>query len=575
MKEEPVLQAQSWRLYLVVFLLLVLLALLIGRVAWLQVMDTERGRDFLQGQGDARSIRTSTIPAHRGIITDRHGEPLAVSTPVKSIWADPGKLLHQAERWGALANVLGMSRRELEQKITRNSKKEFIYLARQMAPQHAQKVMELDISGVYSRREYKRFYPAGEVVAHIVGMTNIDDQGQEGVELSWDQWLLGQPGAKRVLKDRRGNTIRNIEAIRAASPGKDLSLSIDLRVQYLAYRELKAAVKHHRAQSGSIVVLDVETGEVLAMANQPSYNPNDRRSVRAGTTRNRAITDLFEPGSTVKPFTVLAALESGKYAASTMIDTRPGYMRVGRKTILDYRNYGVLSVAEVIKKSSQVGTSKIALSLGDEEVRDLLSRLGFGQSTGVAFPGESVGVLPRFKRWRDIQRANLAYGYGLSVTSLQLAQTYAVLANEGLRKPVSLLRQDETIAEERLFDKTHVREVNNMLRTVIMEGGTGTRAAVDGYIVAGKTGTVHKVGSAGYEDSRYVSLFAGFVPASDPRLAAVVVINDPKGEKYFGGEVAAPVFSRVMTGALRLLDIAPDDTAELLVVSQPDNSNPV
>jgi len=567
--DNNIYKVPRWRLALVILALLGLLLLLVWRIVSLQILDTERGYEFLQSQGNARTIRTEPIPAYRGVIMDRNGEPLAVSSPVESIWINPKKLLDEVERWSELAKTVGLSYQALENKVTRNSSREFVYLRRRIEPHRAREIMALDISGVYSQTEYRRFYPAGEVAAQVVGMTNIDDLGQEGIELAYNEWLQGMPGAKRVLKDLYGNIVKDIEPIREARPGNDLTLSIDLRLQYLAYRELKAAVKKYRAAAGSIVLLDVKTGEILAMANQPSYNPNNRQSIVPATTRNRAITDVFEPGSTIKPFTMVMALQSGKFRANSMIDTSPGYLQVGRKTILDPVNYGVISVAKVLAKSSQVGTSKIALALNEQDLRQLLSDVGLGASTGVAFPGESIGVLPNYRKWRAIQRANLGFGYGMSVTTLQLAQAYSVLASGGLHKPIALLKQEKVSPAERVMDEAIAHQVIEMLQGATRSGGTGTRAAIEAYTTAGKTGTVHKVGSQGYEDSRYRSLFAGFAPANNPRIVAVVVVDDPEGEQYHGGEVAAPVFSKVLEGALRILNIAPDDVQELLV-AQPD-----
>lgn len=568
----------QWRFRLTLTLLLGLVALLTWRVLCLQVLDTDRGYEFLQDQGDARTVRTERIPAYRGVITDRNGEPLAVSTPVASIWINPRRLETERDRWAELATGVGITYAALAKKITDNSSRQFIYLQRHMAPADAEKVMALHIPGVNVQREYKRYYPAGEVAAHVVGFTNIDDSGQEGVELAYNDWLKGQDGSKVVLKDLHGNAFRDIGQASPAISGKDLMLSIDIRLQHLAYRELKAAMKRYSAKSGSIVMLDSHTGEILAMANQPSFNPNNRSDMRAGSMRNRAMTDVFEPGSTVKPFTVVAALESGRYNPHTRIDTSPGYIRVGSKTLLDPVNYGVIDLTRVLTKSSQVGTSKIALDLDEQDVRDVFSRFGLGASTGSGFPGESAGILPDRSSWRDIERVNFAFGYGLAVTPLQLAQAYAVFANQGVFKHAVLLRDNAKGktdgSEERVVSAKIAGEVATMLQTVTQEGGTATRAEMPIYTAAGKTGTVHKVGKqGGYADNRYMAIFAGMAPATDPRLVTVVVIDEPELKKYHGGQSAAPVFSRVVSHALRILDVMPDKglSEQHIAAEQPDS----
>ncbi len=552
------LTISRWRYLLVVMVLAVLPIAGLWHIAHLQVMpDMDRGFEFLQGQGMARTLRTESIPAYRGVITDRRGEPLAVSTPVVTLWANPQLVNIDSPALKELASALSISLEELKQRLVRYAGKEFMYLARQLTPEQAEDVLKLEIPGIYGQGEYKRFYPAGEVAAQLVGFTNIDDHGQEGMELAYDEVLTGVPGAKQVLKDLKGRVIKELGLIRSEKAGENLSLSIDLRLQYTAYRELKAAVAQFKAASGSVVLLDVRTGEVLAMANQPSFNPNDRGQLNSDALRNRAVTDLVEPGSTMKPLTVLAALESGKYVPETMIDTNPGYIRVGRKTFYDHRNYGVIDLTGLLMKSSQVGTTKIALSLEPEHIREMFSRVGLGESPGTGFPGESPGSLPEHRRWRPVERANFAFGLGLSASALQIAQAYAVLANDGVRRQVTLLKTDEIPEGETVADANHVARVREMMTSVTRAGGTATRAAIPSYEVAGKTGTVHKVGKNGYEKNRYVGLFAGMVPADNPRLVAVVIINDPRGGKYFGGEVAAPVFSNVVADALRMLKIPP------------------
>ncbi|ARN74715.1 peptidoglycan D,D-transpeptidase FtsI family protein [Oceanicoccus sagamiensis] len=549
----------AWRFMLVILLLAGLASLLIWRVLSLQVLDTERGHEFLRGQGDARTVRTEHIPAYRGVISDRNGEPLAVSTPVASIWINPKHIISESDRWAELAAVLGMSREQLKDKITQNSRRGFVYLRRHLPPQLADEVVGLRIKGVNIQREYKRYYPAAEVASHIVGFTNIDDQGQEGMELAFENWLKGQPGSKRVLKDLHGNVFRDIGEGESAHSGKDLMLSIDMRLQYLAYRELKAAMQRVDAKSGSVVMLDSDTGEVLAMVNQPSFNPNNRRALKPAHMRNRAMTDMFEPGSTVKPLTVVAALESGRYKPDTVIDTNPGYIRVGKKTLMDPVNYGSIDVTSILTKSSQVGTSKIALDLDEQSVWEVFSRFGLGVSTGSSFPGESAGLLPGRPNWRPIERVNFAFGYGLTVTPLQLAQAYSVFASGGVFRPATLLRQEQVEAGEQIISQKIADQLVDMLKTVTGEDGTAKLARVASYSVAGKTGTVHKVSEkGGYADSRYMAVFAGLAPASDPRIVTVVMIDEPNLEKYHGGESAAPVFSKVVTDALRILDVTPD-----------------
>lgn len=543
--------------------LLLLAAVLLGwRIVDLHVLR----HDFLQGQGDARSLRVVAMAAHRGMITDRHGEPLAISTPIDSIWANPQELLLARERLPELAQVLKTDPDKLQQKLASRRGREFVYLQRHTHPDTAQEIAGLGIPGVSLQREYRRYYPAAEVTGHMVGFTNIDDEGQEGIELAYDDWLRGQPGSKRVLKDRIGRTVENVESIRVPQPGGSLALSIDRRIQYLAYSELKAAVQKHKARSGSAVILDIKSGEVLAMVNQPAFNPNNRRSLRGDRYRNRVVTDVFEPGSTLKPFTVAAALESGEFNPRSQIQTAPGFYKVGTSTVKDSKNYGLIDVATVLQKSSNVGASKMALALTAEQQWDMLTRVGFGEITSSGFPGESSGLLTEHRKWRDIDRATLSFGYGISTTLLQLAQAYSVFATDGYLRPLSLQRVDNVTSvidnQQRVMDKDSAVQVRQMLERVVQPGGTATRAAVAGYRIAGKTGTVRKSGVGGYVEDRYLSLFAGLAPVSRPRLVMVVMINEPTEDGYYGGVVAAPVFSNVMAGALRLLNIAPDALSE-------------
>ena len=536
-------------------LVLVAFVLLAGRVAQLQLFD----REFLQGQADARHLRVVQVPAHRGMITDRNGEPLAISTPVQSVWVNPRELLPAGSDMSRLAVVLKLDVDYIQRLLGQRQNRKFVYLRRHLAPDIAQQVMALDLPGVYLQPEYHRYYPAGEVVSHLIGFTNVDDQGQEGMELSYDDWLSGEAGAKRVIRDGRRNIVGNVENIRSAQPGKELVLSIDRRIQYLAYRELKAAVRKHGARSGSVVVLDSRSGEVLALVNQPSFNPNNRKGLKPSRMRNRAVTDVFEPGSTMKPFVIATALQSGRYRPGSKIKTAPGLYQVGSHTVRDMHNYGTLDLTGVIRKSSNVAASKIALSLEPETFWQALSGSGFGLATASGFPGEADGYLADFHRWRDIETATLSYGYGISVTNLQLAQAYMVLANDGMRIPVSLLKRDEPPEQQRVFTATVARAVRSMMESVVQKGGTAVDAAVQGYRVAGKTGTVHKSVAGGYAKHRYLSLFSGMAPATRPRLVVSVVIDEPVNGEHFGGKVAGPVFSRVMSGALRLLNVAPDN----------------
>ena len=565
--DSRTLKVARWRFYSVALVMTAATLALIWHVASLQVLpDTDKGFEFLQNQGQSRTLRTEPIKAYRGVITDRNGEPLAVSTPVASLWANPKVLLQAPQRWAELSQALGWNKAELESRLARYSSREFMYLQRHLPPQAAETILALDIPGVYSQTEYRRYYPAGDVTAHLVGMTDIDDRGQEGMELAYDAWLSGENGAKEVLKDLHGRTVKELQLIKSARSGQSLTLSIDLRLQYLAHRELKNAVEESGARAGSLVILDVVTGEVLAMANQPSYNPNDRSHAKGAALRNRAITDVYEPGSTMKPLAVMAALESGKFKPNDVINTSPGYIQVGSKTLKDLHDYGTLDLSMVIAKSSQVGMTKLALELEPHIIRDMYARLGIGQTTGTGFPGEGSGLLPAHARWRPIQRATLAYGYGMNVTVLQLAQAYSVIASGGLKRPVSLLRVDSEAAGERVVAEHYTQDIVTMLKRAATEG-TATRARAISYTVAGKTGTVHKVGAHGYEEKRYMSSFAGMAPADNPRIVAVVVIDEPDASKYFGGLVAAPVFSKVAEGALRMMQIPPQPLESPKLVS--------
>ncbi len=544
-----------FRLLVVVGIVFAVAAVMLWRAVDLHVLN----KDFLQSQGNARYMRTMPVAAHRGVITDRHGAPLAVSTPVDSVWINPAEFMTARTSWNRLTSLLSLNAEKVERLVLQRAKREFVYLKRHIRPALAEQVAALNISGVYLQREYRRYYPAGEVAAHILGFTNIDDVGQEGLELAYNDWLRGKSGRKMVVKDRLGQTIKHVESIQAAQPGKDLTLSIDRRLQYLTYRELRRAVLQYKAKSGSAVILDTKTGEVLAMVNQPSYNPNNRSKLKSSDLRNRAVTDVFEPGSTIKPFTVAAALESGKFKADSFVNTSPGYFRIGKYVVQDIRNYGRINLSTILSKSSNIGASKLALAISAKNLTDVHSRLGFGFTTGSGFPGEVGGIINMPTEKQLVERATLSYGYGLSVTPLQLVRSYAAIANNGVMPAVSFIRVNRAENETRVLSEKYAIQIREMLEGVVSSKGTGSRAAVAGYRIAGKTGTVKKASAGGYSDDSYIAVFAGMAPASNPRLAMVVTINEPQGDVYYGGKVAAPVFSKVMSGALRLLDIAPDN----------------
>ncbi|OUR64096.1 cell division protein [Methylophaga sp. 42_25_T18] len=554
-QRKTVNQIGVWRLNLVRLIFMVLVSGLGWRLTDIQILNT----DFLRNQGDARHVRKVPVAAHRGMILDRHGEPLAISTPVHSVWLNPQEVDPNNQDLKQLAQVLNLKTNSIKKKITSNQKREFIYLKRRVTPELAAKVKQLEISGVALQREYKRYYPTGEVTSHVVGFTSIDDAGQEGLELAHDDVLTGVPGLKRMIRDSRGNYVGGGEQLRATKAGQNISLSIDLRLQYLTYQALKSTVNKFHARSGSAVVLDIKTGEVLAMVNQPSFNPNNRRGLKTSDFRNRAVTDLFEPGSTVKPFTVAGGLKSGKFNLASEIDTRPGLFKVSGHTIKDFRDYGKIDLATLIQKSSNVGASKIALALEPQELWHSFSAFGLAEATGAYFPGEAMGKMPDPQSWRKLDRATLAYGYGVATTALQLARAYSVLANGGILRPVSFLKTDQVPMGRRVYSTDTMKQVLTMMEKVVQLGGTAQKAAVANYTVAGKTGTIRKAISGGYADDRHSSSFAGVIPAKNPRLAMVVIVDDPQGGKYYGGLVAAPVFAEVMTGAMRLLNIAPDN----------------
>ncbi len=547
-----------WRFRLV----LLLLALMVGAIAWrivdLQVFD----QSFLQAHGDARSVRHIPIPAHRGLITDRNGEPLAVSTPVTTLWANGKELQSGKAKWDELAVALGQDAKTFSARLAAAHEREFMYLVRGLTPEQGRRILDMKVPGVYGIEEFRRFYPAGEVAAHVVGFTDIDDRGREGMELAFDDWLAGVPGKRQVLKDRRGRLIKDVQVAQNAKAGKALALSIDLRLQYLAHRELRNALLEFGAKAGSLVMVDVRTGEVLAMVNQPTYNPNNRRNLQPAAMRNRAMIDVFEPGSTMKPFSMSAALESGRWKSSDTVDVYPGTLQIGKYTIRDVsRSSGPLSLTDILIKSSNVGMSKIAFDIGGQSIYEVMQQVGLGQDTGLGFPGERVGNLPNYREWRKAETATLSYGYGLSVTAVQLAHAYSVLANNGRSTNLSLARVDRKPDSVQVIPENIAVVIQGMLQQVIEAPGGVYRAKVPGYHVAGKSGTARKVsvGSRGYRDNAYRSLFAGFGPVSDPRIAVAIVIDEPSQGGYYGGLVSAPVFGKVMAGALRLMNIAPDN----------------
>jgi len=542
-----------WRARLLLLLVFCGFMILAARAFYLQGLHN----DFLQQKGETRYARVVEISAHRGMVTDRNGEPLAVSTPVESVWASPADASLSTEQRFKLARLLGTDPAELRRRLA-DSEREFVYLKRQLPPEQAAKVVQLNLPGVFLQREYRRYYPAAEVTAHVVGFTGMDDNGQEGIELAYHEWLAGKRGSRRVIKDRLGRIVEDIESIRAPQQGRDLALSIDQRIQYLAFRELKSAIAEHAAKAGSIVVLDATSGEVLALANWPTYNPNNRDTLKMARSRNRAVVDLFEPGSTLKPFTAAAALETGLVGPGSVIDTEHGRFSIGRRTIRDVHPEGFLTVSQVIQKSSNVGSAKIALSMAPQKLWAIFSAVGFGTQTRVGFPGEASGRLRAYQSWKPIEHATMSYGHGVSVSLLQLARAYSVFATDGELKQLTLIRRDQPAEGKRVVSRRTAQAVRRMLETVTQPGGTATRAQVAGYRVAGKTGTAHKLDGATYAADRYVSSFVGIAPATNPRLVIAVMIDEPGGKHYYGGEVAAPAFSNVMAGALRLLGVMPD-----------------
>ena len=559
------LRLPAWRSRAVLLSLLLAFGVLAGRAIYLQGLHN----NFLQQKGELRYGRVIELSATRGIITDRNREPLAISTPVESVWASAADIEITSAQMKRLAQLVELDSAEIEKRLA-DTKRDFVYLRRHLPPEQAAKVVELNIPGVFLQREYRRYYPGSEYTAHLIGFTDIDDRGQEGLELAFDEQLAGKPGSRRVIKDRLGHIIEDVGSIRTPQQGRDLTLSIDAKIQYLAYRELKQAVDANRAKAGGIVVLDARTGEVLAMANLPSYNPNNRGKFEPRRTRNRAVTDLFEPGSTLKPFTAAAAIETGLFKFDSVIQTGSGQLSIGSATIHDAHPSGALTVAQVIQKSSNVGAAKIALALPSEKMWNMFNQVGFGTPPRSGFPGEGAGKLRAYASWRPIEQATMAYGHGISLSLLQLARAYMVFASDGEIKAVTLVKRDTPAASTRVITPETALQVRRMLELVVQPGGTAPRAQVMGYRVAGKTGTAHKLEGANYAATKYVASFIGFAPASDPQLIIAVMIDEPGAGQYYGGTVAAPVFSNVMAGALRLLGVKPDAPLNNVVLPPPN-----
>jgi len=542
----------AWRARFVAALILLAFGVLAARSVWLQVVKN----DFLQQKGESRYSRVIELSATRGRITDRAGDMLAVSTPVKSIWAIPEDARLTPAQARELAALLEMDVRELNRRLA--AEKDFVFIKRQIPPDTASMIAALNLPGIHQQREYRRYYPAGEVTAHMLGFTGVEDKGQEGIELAFEEQLAGKPGSRRVIKDRLGRIVEDVESIRPPQEGRDITLSLDAKVQYLAYTHLKQALADHKAKAGGVVVLDAKTGEVLALANLPTYNPNNRLKLTGAQLRNRALTDVFEPGSTMKPFTAALALEKGRYRFDSQIQTAPGRLTIGNATISDAHPHGMLTVAQVIQKSSNVGAAKIAGTFAPEEMWQMFDALGFGQPMKLGFPGEVGGRLRPHKTWRPIEQATMAYGHGISATLMQLARAYLVFARDGDMIPLTLTRLDSApVAGKSIFSAQTAREVRVMLEMAVQPGGTAPRAQIPGYRVAGKTGTAHKLEGGQYAN-RYVAAFVGLAPVSDPRLVVAVMVDEPSAGKYYGGEVAAPVFAQVMAGSLRTLGVAPD-----------------
>ena len=558
----------EWRPRLVMLGLLACSLALVGRAVYLQGFNNE----FLQAKGESRYARAIEVPATRGRVTDRHGDMLAVSTPVRSIWAIPSDARLSPTDARKLAHLLEIEVEELNRRL--GGGRDFAYLKRQVSPELAGEVAALKLPGVHQQQEYRRYYPGGEVMAHMLGFTGVDDRGQEGVELAFDERLTGKPGARRVIRDRRGQIVEDVEAIRPPRDGQDVTLAMDAKIQYLAYSALSQAIQTHKAKAGAVVVLDARSGEVLALVNAPTFNPNNRTNLSGAQLRNRVFTDTYEPGSTMKPFAVALALERGKVTPSSIIDTGPGRITIGRATISDTRRHGLLTVSEVIQKSSNVGTVKLALNLPPEDMWRMFKDLGFGAPLDLGFPGEAAGRVRPVRTWKPIEQATMSFGHGISVSLIQMAHAYLAFARDGELLPLSLTRrQAPPAAGKRVFSVETAREMREMLELATGPGGTAPRAQVPGYRVAGKTGTARKLEGGRYTTAKYVSSFVGFAPVSNPRLIVAVMIDEPSAGHYYGGTVAAPVFAQVTEGALRSLGVAAD--APLVPLQVARKSEPV
>lgn len=564
--QPPANVASRWRRHAVLAGFAMLGIGLVVRAAYLQVFDHE----FYRGQGDARHLRTVAIPAHRGNLLDRNGEPLAVSTPIQTLWGNPSTLLEQPAALREVAALLDIDSAELQKRVetAAGRGREFMYVKRHVTPAVADSVMALRVADLSVQREYRRYYPSGSAASHLLGFTDIDDRGREGLELAYDEWLGGAPGKRRVVRDLNGREIAGTDVLENAIAGRDLRLGLDKQLQYLADSALRDAVAQNKAESASVVVMDVHTGEIRAMVNLPGYNPNDTADRSGGRQRNRALTDVFEPGSTMKPFTIAAALDSGEFAPDDIVYTSPGQYRIGKYLVSDTRDHGWLDLRGIVTKSSNVGVSKVATALDPEQMWSVFDRFGFGRPPGSEFPGEVAGYFNHPTLWHHVEQASVSYGYGISVSALQLVRAYAAIAADGVMPPISFLAVDEPVDGLRVIDEPIARDLQSMLEGVVVDG-TGHRAAIPGYRVAGKTGTSHRSQSGGYAEDRYVSVFAGFAPVSNPRLAVAVVVHDPKAGEHFGSVVAAPIFKSIMSHALRLEGVEPDDIDDLTSLSLP------